>query len=251
MSSDIYARRGIPATLVRVNASVTPDIARDPQGAAADAAARLRELTGAETHDVALVMGSGWAPAAEALGAPEHEFPVTELPGFPALGRRRTRRHDPLVPGRREAGPGLPGPYALLRGPWCRRGRAWRPYRRGGRLQDHRAHQRVRRSARGHAPRPAGPHQRPPQPDRHLPDRRRELRRPDGPVLAAAARAVQGGRPEPGGGRLRPVPRPALRDPGRDQDDPDAGRRPGRYVHGPGGHRGARGRLPRCSVSPW
>ncbi|MFE3885254.1 MULTISPECIES: purine-nucleoside phosphorylase [Streptomyces] len=66
-----------------MNASVTPDIARDPQGAAADAAARLRRLTGAETHDVALVMGSGWAPAAEALGAPEHEFPVTELPGFP------------------------------------------------------------------------------------------------------------------------------------------------------------------------
>ncbi len=28
-------------------------------------------------------MGSGWVPAAEALGAPEHEFPVTELPGFP------------------------------------------------------------------------------------------------------------------------------------------------------------------------
>ncbi|MGW7575972.1 purine-nucleoside phosphorylase [Streptomyces sp. NPDC054765] len=66
-----------------MNASVTPDIARDPQGAAADAAARLRELTGAENHDVALVMGSGWAPAAEALGAPEQEFPVTELPGFP------------------------------------------------------------------------------------------------------------------------------------------------------------------------
>ncbi|MEV0374640.1 purine-nucleoside phosphorylase [Streptomyces sp. NPDC050636] len=66
-----------------MNASVTPDIASDPQGAADAAAARLRELTGAETHDVALVMGSGWAPAAEALGAPEHEFPVTELPGFP------------------------------------------------------------------------------------------------------------------------------------------------------------------------
>ncbi|MFJ9415879.1 MULTISPECIES: purine-nucleoside phosphorylase [unclassified Streptomyces] len=66
-----------------MNASVTPDIARDPQAAADAAASRLRELTGAETHDVALVMGSGWAPAAEALGAPEHEFPVTELPGFP------------------------------------------------------------------------------------------------------------------------------------------------------------------------
>ncbi|MFF1411713.1 purine-nucleoside phosphorylase [Streptomyces sp. NPDC058289] len=61
-----------------MNASVT-----DPFAAADAAAARLRELTGAETHDVALVMGSGWAPAAEALGAPEAEFSVTELPGFP------------------------------------------------------------------------------------------------------------------------------------------------------------------------
>jgi purine-nucleoside phosphorylase len=66
-----------------VNASVTPDILQgDPYAAAADAAARLRELTGAETHDVALVMGSGWAPAAEALGAPAVELPFTALPGF-------------------------------------------------------------------------------------------------------------------------------------------------------------------------
>ncbi|MGW7434791.1 purine-nucleoside phosphorylase [Streptomyces sp. NPDC054849] len=61
-----------------MNASVT-----DPFADADAAAARLRELTGVESHDVALVMGSGWAPAAEALGAPEFEFPVTELPGFP------------------------------------------------------------------------------------------------------------------------------------------------------------------------
>ncbi|WP_424212117.1 purine-nucleoside phosphorylase [Streptomyces sp. BI20] len=61
-----------------MNASAT-----DPHAAADAAAARLRELTGVESHDVALVMGSGWAPAAEALGVPEAEFPVTELPGFP------------------------------------------------------------------------------------------------------------------------------------------------------------------------
>ncbi|MGW0550882.1 purine-nucleoside phosphorylase [Streptomyces altiplanensis] len=69
-----------------MNASVIPapaDGTADPRAAADAAATRLRELTGAETHDVALVMGSGWVPAAEALGAPEHEFPVTELPGFP------------------------------------------------------------------------------------------------------------------------------------------------------------------------
>lgn len=64
---------------MRVNASVIPD----PYGAADAAAARLRELTGAETHDVALVMGSGWVPAADQLGTADAEFPITELPGFP------------------------------------------------------------------------------------------------------------------------------------------------------------------------
>jgi purine-nucleoside phosphorylase len=73
-----------------VNASATPDNTggpqADPYAAAEAAAARLRELTGAETHDVALVMGSGWVPAADELGAAEHEFPITDLPGFPAAG---------------------------------------------------------------------------------------------------------------------------------------------------------------------
>ncbi|MDX6332292.1 purine-nucleoside phosphorylase [Actinacidiphila oryziradicis] len=71
-----------------MNASATPDNTGAPQDdpltAAEAAAARLRELTGAETHDVALVMGSGWVPAADELGAAEAEFPITDLPGFPA-----------------------------------------------------------------------------------------------------------------------------------------------------------------------
>ena len=46
------------------------------------AAARLRELTGVERHDVALVMGSGWLPAADALGEAAAEVSSTELPGF-------------------------------------------------------------------------------------------------------------------------------------------------------------------------
>ncbi|WP_435864377.1 purine-nucleoside phosphorylase [Streptomyces sparsogenes] len=66
---------------MRVNASVTRQ--GDPYAAADAAAARLRQLTGEEIHDVALVLGSGWVPATDALGAPEHEFPVTELPSFP------------------------------------------------------------------------------------------------------------------------------------------------------------------------
>ena len=71
---------------MRVNASVTRNsqgAPADPHAAADAAATRLRELTGAETHDVALVLGSGWVPATDALGSPEHEFPVTELPHFP------------------------------------------------------------------------------------------------------------------------------------------------------------------------
>lgn len=68
-----------------MNASLLPDDIQggDPRAAADAAAARLRELTGAETHDVALVLGSGWGPAVDALGAPVAELPVTELPGFP------------------------------------------------------------------------------------------------------------------------------------------------------------------------
>ena len=67
-----------------MNASPQTVVSADPYAAAQAAAERLRELTGAERHDVALVMGSGWVPAADALGEILAEFPVTELPGFPA-----------------------------------------------------------------------------------------------------------------------------------------------------------------------
>ena len=46
------------------------------------AADRLRELTGIETHDIALVMGSGWLPAVDALGEATAEVSTTNLPGF-------------------------------------------------------------------------------------------------------------------------------------------------------------------------
>jgi purine-nucleoside phosphorylase len=52
--------------------------------AAAQAAARLAELTGVERHDVAIVLGSGWVPAADAIGTPTHDIAVTDLPGFAA-----------------------------------------------------------------------------------------------------------------------------------------------------------------------
>ena len=53
-----------------------------PSSLATDAAARLRELTGVETHDTALVLGSGWLPAADALGETTAELLTTDLPGF-------------------------------------------------------------------------------------------------------------------------------------------------------------------------
>ncbi len=61
----------------------------EPFAAAAASAARLAKLTGVDGHDVAVVLGSGWLPAADALGRPHAEVPVSELGGFPA----------PTVPG--------------------------------------------------------------------------------------------------------------------------------------------------------
>lgn len=46
----------------------------------------LAQRTGVAGHDIAVVLGSGWRPAADALGAPTVEIPVTELPGFLAPG---------------------------------------------------------------------------------------------------------------------------------------------------------------------
>ncbi len=59
----------------------------DPFAIAAEAAARIAELTGVEHHDIALTLGSGWGRAAELIGETTHTIPATEVPGFskPAL----------------------------------------------------------------------------------------------------------------------------------------------------------------------
>jgi purine-nucleoside phosphorylase len=54
----------------------------DTQTLAQQAAEQLAELTGVAEHDVALVLGSGWLPAAEALGETVAEVRTTGLPGF-------------------------------------------------------------------------------------------------------------------------------------------------------------------------
>jgi purine-nucleoside phosphorylase len=55
----------------------------DPYLAAQDSAARLAGLTGQPRHDVAVVLGSGWAPAADVLGSTGAEVPLDALGGFP------------------------------------------------------------------------------------------------------------------------------------------------------------------------
>jgi purine-nucleoside phosphorylase len=62
----------------------TTSTSPSPQAQAAEAADRLRQLTGVESHDVALVMGSGWLPAVDALGEATAEIDTTDLPGFSA-----------------------------------------------------------------------------------------------------------------------------------------------------------------------
>jgi len=56
-------------------------VSDDPFAVAAASAARLTALAG--RPDIAVVLGSGWAPAADAIGATEVEAPLTELGGFP------------------------------------------------------------------------------------------------------------------------------------------------------------------------
>ncbi|GAA0920348.1 purine-nucleoside phosphorylase [Pseudonocardia zijingensis] len=54
------------------------DLADDP----AAAAAAIAKATGVDSHDVAVVLGSGWRPAADVIGEPEHEIAMADLPGF-------------------------------------------------------------------------------------------------------------------------------------------------------------------------
>lgn len=60
-----------------------PDPVEFPFEAAEASAAILAERTGVERHDVAVVLGSGWKPAADRMGEVVAELPMTELGGFP------------------------------------------------------------------------------------------------------------------------------------------------------------------------
>ncbi|GAA4913985.1 purine-nucleoside phosphorylase [Streptomonospora salina] len=51
---------------------------------AARAADELKTRTGADAFDAVVILGSGWAEAADTLGSSDAELDVTELPGFVA-----------------------------------------------------------------------------------------------------------------------------------------------------------------------
>jgi purine-nucleoside phosphorylase len=59
-----------------------PTLTSDPVGTARAAATELARLTGVAGHDIAIILGSGWIPAADLLGDPESDIDVTDLPGF-------------------------------------------------------------------------------------------------------------------------------------------------------------------------
>jgi purine-nucleoside phosphorylase len=54
----------------------------DPYAAAAASAARLAERTDCAAHDAAVILGSGWLPAADALGPADAAVALAELGGF-------------------------------------------------------------------------------------------------------------------------------------------------------------------------
>jgi len=63
-----------------------PTTTGDAKELAAAAAQDLLARTGADSFDAMVVLGSGWAGAADTLGSPDIEFDATELPGFHAPG---------------------------------------------------------------------------------------------------------------------------------------------------------------------
>ena len=193
-------------------------------------------------HDVALVLGSGWGGAADLLGETVAELPEPRGPRVLRAGRRRARGHDPVDPHRRatdRARPRARLAHPPVRGPRRAARRARRPHRgRGGRATV------VLTNGCGGLNPAWGPGT-PVLISDHL---NLTATSPlEGATFVdltdlysrAAARRRPRGRPVARRGRLRAVPRPALRDPGRGPDGRDARRRPRRHVDDARGHRRA------------
>lgn len=68
----------------------------DPYAQAEAAAVTLRKLTGVPRFDIAVVLGSGWQTAADAIGGPQDEITLSDIPGWPiptVSGHSPTVRH--------------------------------------------------------------------------------------------------------------------------------------------------------------
>src|ERR1700722_1878307 len=218
----------------------------DPFAAAASSAARLAELTGQPRHDLAVVLGSGWSPAADALasglGATVTEVPVADLGGFPpsTVPGHAGLALSMVTPGLRLLA--LVGRVHLYEGhqpsvvvhgvrtavaAGCRVVALTNAA--GGIAADFQVGQPVlvrdHLNLTGRSPL-AGPG----APPEGSPSRFTDLT----DLYSARLR----GRPQPGRGGVRGHARAALRDARRDPDARHPGRRPGRHVHRAGSDRG-------------
>lgn len=70
------------------------DRATDPFSVADAAAAVIRERTGADRHDVALILGSGWRDSADLIGETLATIDNTDVPGF---GRAAVTGHSGVM----------------------------------------------------------------------------------------------------------------------------------------------------------
>lgn len=66
----------------------------DPFARVEASAAKLKKLIGTAKFDAAVVLGSGWQAAADAIGEPEAEVPLANLAGFP---QPTVKGHTPSV----------------------------------------------------------------------------------------------------------------------------------------------------------
>ncbi len=83
-------------TFAAAGSTATTDLAVRAAGA-------LAQRTGIASHDVAIVLGSGWVPAVDVLGVASHDLAVSDLPGFlpPAVAGHAGRVRSLEVAGRR------------------------------------------------------------------------------------------------------------------------------------------------------
>jgi purine-nucleoside phosphorylase len=82
---------------------MTDENTEAPDAVARLAADALRRSTGTDTHEIAVVLGSGWRPAADVIGEPSAEVAMADLPGFtsPSVAGHRGSIRSVQVDGRR------------------------------------------------------------------------------------------------------------------------------------------------------